>query len=221
MAAIGRTGRWAIRPGAPPPATLLCLVALLAAPTPAAAHQGHRRGAEAKPAAASDSTPSAPGDTMPAHGAPAAAGGRAEGERVAAAPFVMPPLRDALLDHVHNKIVHFPLALGVAAAFLLLVALRRPQLEAAGRWLVWLAALGGVAAYISGRLQEQAFEGEPKEWLVDLHEKWGLATAITLVVWALLTLWKPARKLVWLWGLVAAALALVAGFYGGIVAHGE
>ena len=139
----------------------------------------------------------------------------------AAAPFVMPPVRQALLEHPHNKIVHFPLALGLAAAFLLLLARRRPEFDLAGRWLVWLAALGGVAAYFSGRLQEEAFKGEPKEWLVHLHEKLGLATAIVLMVWALLTLWKPARRHLWLWRLVAAALVLITAFYGGIVAHGE
>jgi len=98
---------------------------------------------------------------------------------------------------------------------------RRPELDVAGRWLVWFAALGGIAAYFTGRIQEEAFEGEPKEWLVHLHGRWGTATAIALVVWALLTLWKPARKHAWLWGLVAAVLVLITGFYGGVVAHGE
>jgi uncharacterized membrane protein len=133
----------------------------------------------------------------------------------------MPGIREALVEHPHNKLVHFPLALAVVAALLLVLGRRRVELDVAGRWLVWFAALGGVAAYFSGRLQEEAFEGEPKEWLVNLHEKWGLATAIALVLWALLTLWKPARRHAWLWGLVAAALALVTGIYGGVVAHGE
>jgi len=147
--------------------------------------------------------------------------GAAGGARARQPQYPMPPMREALLEHPHNKLVHFPLALAVAAALLLVLGRRRRELELAGRWLVWLAALGGAAAYFTGRLQEDAFDGEPKEWLVGTHGRWGTATAIVLAVWALLTLWKPARKHAWLWGLLALALVLVTGFYGGIVAHGE
>lgn len=189
----------------------LSLAALLAVVAPAPAHKHHQ-------AAAAETLSAAPGDS--ALGV-AASDTPPPAKRTAAAPFVMPPMREALLEHPHNKIVHFPLALALAAALLLLLGRRRPELDAAGRWLVWFAALGGIAAYFTGRIQEEAFDGEPKEWLVHLHEKWGLATAIVLVVWALLTLWKPARKRAWLWGLVAAALVLITGFYGGTVAHGE
>ena len=190
----------------------LSLAALLAVVAPSAAHKHHQAAvAETLSAALGDSTLGvAASDTAP----PAA-------KSTAAAPFVMPPMREALLEHPHNKIVHFPLALALAAALLLLLGRRRLELEAAGRWLVWFAALGVIAAYFTGRIQEEAFDGEPKEWLVHLHENWGLSSAIVLVVWALLTLWKPARKHAWLWGLVAAALVLITGFYGGIVAHGE
>jgi uncharacterized membrane protein len=190
----------------------LSLAALLAVAVPAAAHKKHAAAAaETLSAAQGDSARSvAAGDSTSPRAVPAPA-----------APFVMPPVREALLEHPHNKLVHFPLALALAAALLLVLARRRSELDVAGRWLVWLAALGGVAAYFSGRLQKEAFEGEPKAWLVNLHEKWGLATAIVLLGWALLTLWQPARKHAWLWGLVAAALVLITAFYGGIVAHGE
>ena len=133
----------------------------------------------------------------------------------------MPPTGDALLEHPHNRLVHFPVALAVAAALLLAVGRRRPEFDAAGRWLAGFAALGGIAAYFTGRIQERVFEGEPKEWLVHLHGRWGLAAAIALVAWALLTLWRPARAHAWLVGIVVAALVLITSFYGGIVAHGE
>jgi uncharacterized membrane protein len=200
-----RSGTWSL-------ATCLSIAALVAVAAPVGAHKRHQAaGAEALSTAGRDSAlNAAAGDSAPSPAEP-----------LARAPFVMPAMGDEMLHHPHNKVVHFPLALALAAALLLLVARRRPELEPAGRWLVWLAALGGVAAYFSGRLQEEAFEGEPKAWLVDLHEKWGLATAIVLVAWALLTLWGPGRKHAWLWGLVAAALVLITGFYGGVVAHGE
>jgi uncharacterized membrane protein len=193
------------------PVVALTLAAVLAVAAPAAAHQHHR-------AAPAETVSSVPRDSAAAGTAGEVSSKAAD---TTAAPFVMPPVREALLEHMHNKLVHFPFALGLAAAMLLVLGRRRPELDLAGRWLVRLAAAGGIAAYFTGRIQEEAFDGEPKEWLVHLHENWGLTTAIVLVVWALLTLWKPAQKHAWLLGLVVAALVLITAFYGGIVAHGE
>lgn len=207
-----RIGRWMILPAIPSIAAVMGVGLLLAVVAPAAAHKRHA-------AAPAETASVVAGDS--AGGAAASAPAPPRAEPAAVTPFVMPPVREAILEHPHNKVVHAPLALGLAAALLLLLARRRPELDLAGRLLVWLAALGGAAAYFSGRAQAEAFEAEPKEWLVHLHGKWGLATAIVLGVWALLTLWGPTRRLAWLWGLVAAALVLITGFYGGIVAHGE
>lgn len=184
---------------------------------PAAAHKAHRAPAGDTAAAVAADTARAVGAGAARTGAPA----ETRAEPPAVARYVMPPFMEAALEHPHNKLVHFPVALALAAALLLLIGRRRPELDIAGRWLVWLAALGGVAAYFSGRLQEEAFKGEPKEWVVELHEKLGLASAIALAAWALLTLWKPGRRYAWLWGLAVTALVLIAGFLGGIVAHGE
>lgn len=200
-------------------AGVLTLVTSIGAATPASAHKGHHATPGASGVAADTVRGAATGDSLSA--APGQPGSASPGRTAAEPPFVMPRVTDALLEHPHNKLVHFPLALALVAALLLVAGRRRPELDVAGRWLVRLAALGGVAAYFTGRLQEEAFDGEPKEWLVHLHENWGLATAIVLVVWALLTFWKPARRHAWLWGLVAAAMVLITAFYGGIVAHGE
>lgn len=194
------------------------LAAACSLPAPAAAHKHtHAAVPESSTAAAQPAAvPSTGAGIVAAETLRAARGGPA-----AARPYSMPPMREAVFDHLHNKLVHVPLTLAVVAALALLIARRRPDLEAGGRWLVWLAALGGAGAYVTGRLQKQEFNGEPKEWLAGLHERWGTAAAIVLLVWALLTLWKPARRYAWLWGLVAAALAVITGFYGGILAHGE
>jgi uncharacterized membrane protein len=192
-------------------ALLLC-----AAPASVQAHKrGQHQPATATQAAAAD-TSSAPSEVAVSTGAVAADTGEAEPE-----PFVMPPMGDALIEHPHNKLVHFPVALSLAAAILLVAGRRRPGLEAAARALIWLAAAGAVGAYFTGRLQEEAFEGEPKEWLVEVHEKWGLATAVAIVLWAAVATWPPSRKFGWLVGLFVVVLVAVAAFYGGMVAHGE
>ncbi len=172
---------------------VVAMAALLVAPRPAPAHERH----------------------------PAATQGRAaRQDTLQARPFAMPPVRDAMLHHLHNKLVHFPIALAPVAVLLLLAERRRPGLGAAGVGLVWLAAAGAAAAYFAGRAQEKAFHGDPKEWLAGVHETWGTAAAVALLAWALLSLWPAGRRYLWLWGLLATATVLGAAFFGGLVAHG-
>ncbi|HYM81916.1 MAG TPA: DUF2231 domain-containing protein [Candidatus Limnocylindria bacterium] len=134
-------------------------------------------------------------------------------------PFRMPPMREALFEHAHNAIVHFPIAFTLAALGLTLFARGRPGFGSAARLLLWLAALGATAAFFSGRIQEQNFEGEPKEWLVELHEKLGIATALGLWTWLAIASWERSRRFAWLLGLIVAVLVGITAFYGGVVAH--
>mgnify|MGYP001218772303 CR=1 FL=1 len=138
-----------------------------------------------------------------------------------AAPYQLAPLREALFAEMHNKIVHFPIVLALGGALLLILARKRPELEPVAFWTVWAAALGALAAYFSGVFMAEEFKGEPKEWLVALHQKWGIAFGLAEAVWVLMLLRKPAKRYAWLWGLVVVALLGVAAFLGGEVAHGE
>lgn len=184
--------------------------------TPLAAHEKHQREAAA-PETARSGAGLQPGAAPPA----TAAGARAEAKERPAPPYRMPPMEHTLLEHLHNKVVHFPLALTVAAALLLVLARRSPGLEPAARWLAWLAGLGAVAAYVTGTLQAEAFTGEPKEWVLRVHRTWGTAGAILIGAWAATASFRRLRRFAWLVALVAAAAVLVAGLYGGVLAHGE
>ncbi|MCI0330987.1 MAG: hypothetical protein L0196_08615 [candidate division Zixibacteria bacterium] len=135
-------------------------------------------------------------------------------------PYRMPAMKDALFEHLHNKIVHFPIAFGLGAALLFILAKRWPELHKAGLLSAFLGAIFAVAAYFSGQAQEGAFMETPKEWLAELHEKIGIATAVSLWVLVFFGFWKPLKKYAWLWGLVVTGLALIGSFYGGLLAHG-
>ena len=137
------------------------------------------------------------------------------------APFVMPPMMKAMTDHLHNKLVHFPIALGLAALLFVLLARGRPELESAASWLIWLAAASAVATYFTGRAQEESFENDAKKWVVELHEKLGTATTLSLAAWSVMSVWKRAKRFVLPWGFVIAALVLAASFFGGLAAHGH
>ena len=64
-------------------------------------------------------------------------------------------MRETMPEHMHNKIVHFPLALGFAGALFLLLSFKWPQYRSGARLLLLLAALAAIAAFFTGRAQEE------------------------------------------------------------------
>jgi uncharacterized membrane protein len=124
----------------------------------------------------------------------------------------------SLQGHKHNKVIHLPIGLAMAAY--LLLAFRRAENDRGIRLLVSVAALGAIIACFTGVQQSMVYEGGTKEWVVELHERLGIVTAVLLQGWAA-TLW--IRRLQ-RWALYAGSLAMIAvftaGFYGGVIAHG-
>ena len=139
----------------------------------------------------------------------------------AEAPYRMPPLWQALFDHPHNKIVHFPLVMTLLATFSLWWARRRPELEPVSFWMVWATAAFTLAAYFSGQAQARDYVDEPKAWLVDLHGRQGIVIGIGQALWVLSLLRDNTRRFSWVLGVVLSVIVLAAGFLGGLVAHGK
>jgi uncharacterized membrane protein len=136
-------------------------------------------------------------------------------------PYVMPPLVTALLEHPHNKIVHFPIVLALLATVLLWLPRGGADTCRIARLSIVAAALAAVAAYFTGQSQAEAFAGEPKEWVMRLHRAWGIATALALIAWAALAAsHRPDRLLAWC-GLAVSILIGIVAFLGGVVAHGH
>jgi uncharacterized membrane protein len=196
---------------------------------PVAAHEGHHKKASPSPSpAASTAAPAAPGSpgqetteaaaptpraTAPA---PSAAGAPAD-EKISLKTL---PWRTALLEHLHNKIVHFPLALGVAAGLMLLCAGRWPSLETAARALLVGAAALAIAAYFTGEAQHEAFEDGALEDIMRLHEKAGITTGVLLVLGVVVTSIEATRRFRWLYALVLLGVIAATGFLGGLLSHG-
>jgi uncharacterized membrane protein len=125
----------------------------------------------------------------------------------------------ALVQHLHNKIVHFPLALGMTGALMLLLAYRWPQFGPGARLLLVIAALTAWAAVRTGLAQEEDLEGGEMQLWLDRHELAGKCTAAALTLIAALALVKRARPIHWLLALLAVALLSWTAFLGGILAH--
>lgn len=176
------------------------------------AHEGHKHSPSPGP------TP-APG-ASPVAAPSAAADGAAQPEAQSTPPpAIHVPLRDAIFEHLHNKIVHFPLALGCAAALFLLISYRWPQYWPAARLLLFLAAAAAVAAYFTGHAQAEDVENGPLREYFKLHESLGTTAAIALWLGWALGFVPKARRWLWLYALMILALLSGTGFLGGILSH--
>lgn len=91
-------------------------------------------------------------------------------------------------------------ALNDLPAALLLVAvlfdvggwlLKRETIRAAGLWTLWAGVVGGWAAYIAGRMAEDAIEhGDAIHEIMEAHEDWALYMMIAFTVVLAWKLWR-------------------------------
>lgn len=195
-------------------------LALLAAGVPAGpatAHVGHKR---PSPSPSASVAPAAGFESPAPPSAAAAAGAVADTGRPAGL-WDRLSWRDVVVHHPHNKIVHFPLALGLAAAALFIASRRWPAYLPAGRALVLVAAVMAVGAYFTGQAQEEPFEDSALHEVVELHETMGIAAGVTLWLGVALTAWPAGRRWLWAYGLVLAVVLAATGALGGLLSHSE
>jgi uncharacterized membrane protein len=131
------------------------------------------------------------------------------------------------LGEQHVAIIHFPIALAIAAALAEVLALitRKPAFTHAARFCIVIAALGAIAAVITGWIK---FGAEIKEVAVasirntlEIHRALGIVAGIVIVAAAVLS--EAGRIGRNKWVLLAYRLALLAavvlvaftGYYGG------
>jgi uncharacterized membrane protein len=189
------------------------IAGLLSLTPRARAHAGHKHSPAPSPTATPEAPPSdtPPGDSGGASQQPEA--------RSTPPPTIRVPLREAIFEHLHNKVVHFPLALGCAAALLILLGYRWPQYWPAAQLLLLLAAAAAVAAYFTGKAQAEDVENGPLRQYFELHESLGITSAVSLWLGWALTLAPRARPWLWLYALLLLALLSGTGFLGGILSH--
>jgi uncharacterized membrane protein len=131
------------------------------------------------------------------------------------------PWKSIFTEHLHNKLIHFPFALGIAAALLILAGRKWPVYEPAARVLLWGASLAAVGAYFTGRMQEEAFEDGVLEPVLKIHRLLGMSTAVSLWVGVLLTSRAGARKLWPLYALFLLGMLTATATFGGLLSHGQ
>ncbi len=126
---------------------------------------------------------------------------------------------EQMFEHLHNKMVHFPIALGIFAFLLTLINFKWKNFNSAILISVLVAFLFSIGAFITGQNQFEPFIGTAKEWIVELHENIGIAVLISYFLWTIFLIIDKLKKYAWIVGLIAFILILAAGFLGGVIAH--
>lgn len=134
----------------------------------------------------------------------------------------------ALGYNVHPMLVHFPIALLTAFLFMeIMGAIRKSaDMQNAARWLLYLGAMGAVAAAGAGIVAEHLVpHGEEVHAIMERHEVFGLTVASLSVV---LALWRfvsgnrltgMAQGLHWFIGFVIAVSLFFGADLGGLMVY--
>ena len=201
--------------------TAAVVVTALAAPRPAAAHKGHHPSPSPSAVAASPAAGAASPQASAGAGAEPASPAPAPAAPASPAPPKGIDWRAGLFEHRHNKIVHFPIALGLTAAVLLLGRSRWEVYQPVAATLLAVAAVFAMAAYLTGGAQAEPFMGTAAEGLVKQHATQGTVTALLLVTGAILTRVRAVQRWLWLYALFLILAISFTGLLGGLVAHGD
>lgn len=97
---------------------------------------------------------------------------------------------------LHAALNDLPAALLLAAVLFDLAgwALKRETLRAVGTWTLWGGVIGGWAAYLSGRMAEDAIDhGEAIHELMQRHQRLALYLMILFTVMLVWKLWRRGR----------------------------
>jgi uncharacterized membrane protein len=199
---------------------LMVLFAALLLAAPILAHEGHDHdeAAEAKVAAAGSALATDAKALGQATGAAAAAVGAQAAEKVEAETEPLKLLQAGLHSHLHNKIVHFTLALGVIGALFYLLSLKWPHFLASARLLLALGLAAGAASIPTGAAQADEFAKGRLHDTLELHALLGKVSLGLSLLLLILTFLPKSRKFAWLVAVAAALLVMVAGGLGGVLA---
>lgn len=90
--------------------------------------------------------------------------------------------------HLHAMIIHFPIALLMAGFFSEILGLitKREFFKNAAVFLLFLGAIGAIAAYISGNMAGDGIEEGPLKNPLELHEQAATVTLWLAIITALL-----------------------------------
>jgi hypothetical protein len=130
-------------------------------------------------------------------------------------------LKEGATSHMHNKLVHFPVALGIFGCLFVIAALKWPQLLPAARILLASALVLGYAAVRTGRMQSEEFFNSSYRETLHMHAEIARNSLWFLLAVLVLT-WLPSvKKFGWVVAVLAIAGLILAGGLGGVLANAQ
>ncbi|MBT9543887.1 MAG: hypothetical protein IV090_00715 [Candidatus Sericytochromatia bacterium] len=128
-------------------------------------------------------------------------------------------LWESIQEHVHNKLVHFPFALGLLACLFWLLSFKQPEFQNPAKLILVLSATTGLLAVITGENQKQVFQDSSLVEIMQWHERSGFFSLFLLLTGSVWQWFQSFRKFIWVYvGLMAFSL-LFTGFLGGLLSH--
>ncbi|MCL6097046.1 MAG: hypothetical protein M1391_00545 [Bacteroidetes bacterium] len=134
--------------------------------------------------------------------------------------FILMPGKE-MFSHLHNKIVHFPIALALAAFLFSLLNIKKQSYctYQTIKILLGISFFAGVAAFFTGNFQLAPFIGDPKEWLANTHRLTGIISTILILIWFGSLFIARTKRYSWVIGIIVVVAILITGFLGGVLAH--
>jgi uncharacterized membrane protein len=126
---------------------------------------------------------------------------------------------DALGEHIHNKIIHYPIALALVGFILAVLGYKEDRFQLAVKIMILIAGVFAIIAFFSGTNQFEPFINDPKEWLAETHRLLGIASAIFIWLLYLVLIIKPMKKFRLIFAVITVILVSLTGLYGGVLAH--
>jgi uncharacterized membrane protein len=126
---------------------------------------------------------------------------------------------DALLEHIHNKIIHFPIVMAVVAFLFAVLGYKDDHYQLVIKIMLLIAGIFAIIAFFSGTNQLEPFIGDSKEWLANKHRLLGITATVSIWLWFLCLSVKSLKKFRWLFAVISVVLVSITGLYGGVLAH--
>jgi len=122
-------------------------------------------------------------------------------------------------EHLHNKLIHFPIALTLIALLLLAVGYKDDKYFSSVKIIVPFAAILTIATVITGQGQASPFEGTGTYALVETHELLGFGVLASLILWSVALYVEQLKKFIYPLAIITFILVSLTGLYGGVIAH--
>lgn len=130
----------------------------------------------------------------------------------------MDVLKESVGSHWHNKLVHFPVALGIFGCLFFIAALKWPNYLWPSRVLLGSAFLTGFASMQTGEIAEEAIEGSSLHTTLEWHETSAKVFMGLLLATLILSFFPSFKKWSWVVALLACAAVTFTGALGGALA---